>query len=147
MVTIPIVRSPRSRAMRATTGDAPVPVPPPMPAVINTILVLSLKISAIFSALSSAAALATSGLLPAPRPLPICTLVGTGDCIRALRSVLSTTNDTCLMSCRNIWLTALLPPPPTPSTFMITSSSSPVANPASYALGMSSIVMSVIISG
>ena len=36
LVTTPTVRMFRSRAMRAITGAAPVPVPPPMPAVMNT---------------------------------------------------------------------------------------------------------------
>ena len=36
LVTTPTVRMPRSRAMRAITGAAPVPVPPPMPAVMKT---------------------------------------------------------------------------------------------------------------
>ncbi len=36
LVTTPTVRMSRSRAMRAMTGAAPVPVPPPMPAVMNT---------------------------------------------------------------------------------------------------------------
>ena len=35
-VTMPTVSAPTSRAMRATTGAAPVPVPPPSPAVTNT---------------------------------------------------------------------------------------------------------------
>ena len=34
-VTTPTVRMPISRAARATTGAAPVPVPPPMPAVMK----------------------------------------------------------------------------------------------------------------
>ena len=36
LVTTPTVRMPMSRAVRAMTGAAPVPVPPPMPAVTNT---------------------------------------------------------------------------------------------------------------
>ena len=36
LVTMPTVSEPSSRAMRATTGAAPVPVPPPSPAVMNT---------------------------------------------------------------------------------------------------------------
>ena len=36
LVTTPTVRMPISLAQRATTGAAPVPVPPPMPAVTNT---------------------------------------------------------------------------------------------------------------
>ena len=35
-VTMPTVSAPTSRAMRATTGAAPVPVPPPEPAAMNT---------------------------------------------------------------------------------------------------------------
>ena len=36
LVTMPTVSAPSSRAIRATTGAAPVPVPPPSPAVMNT---------------------------------------------------------------------------------------------------------------
>ena len=36
VVTMPTVSAPSSRAMRATTGAAPVPVPPPSPAATNT---------------------------------------------------------------------------------------------------------------
>ena len=36
LVMIPTVRAPISRAIRATTGAAPVPVPPPAPAAMNT---------------------------------------------------------------------------------------------------------------
>ena len=36
LVTMPTVSAPSSRAMRATTGAAPVPVPPPSPAVMKT---------------------------------------------------------------------------------------------------------------
>ena len=35
-VTMATVSAPTSRAIRATTGAAPVPVPPPSPAVTNT---------------------------------------------------------------------------------------------------------------
>ena len=35
-VTMPTVSAPSSRATRATTGAAPVPVPPPSPAVMKT---------------------------------------------------------------------------------------------------------------
>ena len=41
LVTTPTVRMPASRAISATTGAAPVPVPPPMPAVMNTMSVVS----------------------------------------------------------------------------------------------------------
>ena len=36
LVTMPTVRMPSSLAMRAMTAAAPVPVPPPMPAAMNT---------------------------------------------------------------------------------------------------------------
>ena len=123
MVTIPMVSTPFSWAMRATTGAAPVPVPPPIPAVINTILVSSSKSWAISASLSSAAFLAVSGMLPAPKPWvvlgPNSTRLGTGDSLSCCRSVLSTTNDTPSMFCMYMWLMALLPPPPTPITLMM----------------------------
>ncbi len=125
MVTMPIVSNPRSCAMRATTGPAPVPVPP-LPAVMNTILVSSSKRRAISSALSSAACRASSGLLPAPSPLvmfgPMSSRFGTTELLRACLSVLQTTNDTFRIPCSYMWFTALSPPPPTPITLIITSS-------------------------
>ena len=66
-VTTPIVRAPRPRAIRATTGAPPVPVPPPSPAVTKT-MSAPLRTSSISSAWSSAAFLPTSGSAPAPRP-------------------------------------------------------------------------------
>ena len=66
-MTTPTVRMPASRAISATTGAAPVPVPPPMPAVMNTMSVLSSAL-AIWLRLSSAALRPTSGLEPAPLP-------------------------------------------------------------------------------
>ena len=122
MVTMPMVSTPFSRAMRATTGAAPVPVPPPIPAVINTILVSSSKSAAISSWLSSAASLASSGLLPAPSPKvvlgPMSTRLGTDELFNACRSVFITTNDTPLIFCSYMWLMALLPPPPIPITLI-----------------------------
>ena len=53
--------------MLAITGKAPVPVPPPRPAVINNILVF-LNSSEIISILSSAASLPIVGSAPAPKP-------------------------------------------------------------------------------
>ena len=67
LVTTPTVRIPISRATRATTGAAPVPVPPPIPAVTNNILVPS-KASRIWSSAASAASRPRSGILPAPKP-------------------------------------------------------------------------------
>ena len=68
MVTIPTVRMPSSLAARAITGAAPVPVPPPIPAVIKTILVVCSKVALISSMLSIAACSPTSGFAPAPKP-------------------------------------------------------------------------------
>ena len=67
-VTIPTVRIPISLAIFAITGAAPVPVPPPIPAVMKTILVLFPSMALISSMLSSAAFLPTSGSAPAPKP-------------------------------------------------------------------------------
>lgn len=105
------------------TGAAPVPVPPPIPAVMNTILVPSFNCSLISSILSSAASRARSGRLPAPSPCvmlrPSCSFTGTGDSANAWLSVLQRTNVTSCMPSRYMWFTALPPPPPTPITLMI----------------------------
>ena len=102
------------------TGAAPVPVPPPMPAVMKAMRVPSLNIFLISSRLSSAAARAFSGRLPAPSPsLPNCRCTGTGESLSAWLSVLHSTKVTSWMPSRYMWLTALPPPPPTPTTLMI----------------------------
>ena len=67
LVTTPTVKMPFSLAKRATTGAAPEPVPPPMPAVMNTMLAPSSSFS-ISSLASSAAMRPTSGRAPAPNP-------------------------------------------------------------------------------
>ena len=78
-VTTPTVKIPISLAIFATTGAAPVPVPPPIPQVTKTISAprIAWEIS---SELSSAAFSPTSGLAPAPFPpvsfSPICMVVG-----------------------------------------------------------------------
>jgi hypothetical protein len=61
------VRHPSSFATSATTGAAPVPVPPPSPQVINTISAPS-RLALISSLDSSAAFLPISGFEPAQRP-------------------------------------------------------------------------------
>ena len=127
-VTTPTVRIPSSFAMRAMTGAAPVPVPPPMPQVTKTM-------SAFFSAsvkssvLSSAAFSPTSGFAPAPRPRvsfsPICMTVEALQNWRACLSVLIPINSTPSMFSSIMRFTALLPAPPTPTTmiFAVLSSS------------------------
>ncbi len=101
---IPTVRIPISLAAFAITGAAPVPVPPPIPAVMNTIWVFTpreLIISLIFS---SAALRPTSGFEPAPRPsvssLPICILFGIGLFSNACASVLHIKKSTPLIPSR-----------------------------------------------
>ena len=66
-VTTPMVSAPRPLAISATTGAAPVPVPPPLPAVMKT-MSAPFSASSISSRCSSAASRPTSGSLPAPRP-------------------------------------------------------------------------------
>eukprot|EP00963_Diacronema_lutheri_P012293 scaffold1708_cov322-Pavlova_lutheri.AAC.19 len=75
VVTIPTVKIPAALATPATTGAAPLPVPPPIPAVTNTMSDPSITFS-MASRDSLAARNPTSGFPPAPRPLvkpaPIC---------------------------------------------------------------------------
>ena len=69
-VTTAIVKMPNSFAIFAMTGAAPVPVPPPIPAVINSMSAPLMELI-IFSLSSMAACLPISGLAPAPNPLVI----------------------------------------------------------------------------
>ena len=66
-VTTATVRIPKFLAISATTGAAPVPVPPPIPHVTNT-MSASFIISLISSLFSSTALAPISGLAPAPSP-------------------------------------------------------------------------------
>ena len=124
MVTIPIVSRPACMAILPMTGAAPVPVPPPIPAVMKTMRVSpSMRASRIACSLSRAASLARSGLAPAPRPLvtvgPIVILSTTGLRSRAWVSVLHRRKDTPgTEPLVHIFVTALPPPPPTPTTLM-----------------------------
>ena len=121
LVTTATVRMPSSLATSATTGVAPVPVPPPMPAVMKTMSAPS-RASRIRSRSSSAAWRPTMGLAPAPSPLvmaaPNCRMVLTLECFSAWASVLAQINSTPSMEDSIMWLTALPPPPPTPMTLM-----------------------------
>ncbi len=120
-VTTATVRMPSSLATWATTGAAPVPVPPPMPAVMNTMSAPS-STSAMRSRSSMAAWRPTSGLAPAPRPLvislPSWSTVLAATRLSAWASVLAQMNSTPSMLLSTMWLTALPPPPPTPITLM-----------------------------
>ena len=120
-VTTPMVRAPRERAMRATTGAPPVPVPPPSPAVTKT-MSAPLSTSWISSSWSSAAWRPTSGLAPAPRPRvssrPTSSLTSASDISRAWASVLMAMNSTPRRPSSIMRLTAFTPPPPMPTTLM-----------------------------
>src|SRR5271170_2806755 len=89
LVATATVRAPSSLARFATTGAAPLPVPPPRPAVTNTMSAPS-RASRIFSVSSSAALRPTSGLAPAPSPLvsfaPSCSFTGACEIVRAIES-------------------------------------------------------------
>src|SRR5215475_10245118 len=118
-VTTPTVRMPSSLAQRATTGAAPLPVPPPMPAVTNTMWAPA-RWSRISSIASSAAARPTSGCEPAPSPsvtaTPIWMMRSALDMVSAWASVFATTKSTPCSPLVIMLLTALPPAPPVPNT-------------------------------
>ncbi|MNL01597.1 hypothetical protein D3C87_1220720 [compost metagenome] len=121
-----------SFAAFAIIGEAPVPVPPPIPAVIKSILVVLPNIALISSIFSIAEFLPTSGIEPAPIPsvklAPNCTLLGIGLDSKAWASVLQIIKSTPVIPDRYIWFTALPPPPPTPITLMIEDLSFNISN-------------------
>ena len=118
-VTTPTVSAPIFLAMEATTGAAPVPVPPPSPAVTNT-MSAPLRVSSISLLWSSADCRPTSGLAPAPRPRvasrPISSLTSASENMRACESVFTAMNSTPFKPSSIMRFTALTPPPPTPTT-------------------------------
>ena len=128
-VTTPTVKIPCSFAILATTGAAPVPVPPPIPQVTKT---MSAPFTAAdnSSALSSAAFCPTSGCAPAPSPLvsfsPIWINVGALHNCNACLSVLIPINSTPPIFSSIILFTALLPAPPTPITIIFALASASV---------------------
>ena len=81
-----------------------------------------LSASLISSRLSAAAPAPTSGLAPAPRPLvrlwPMPILTSASQASSAWASVLQAMNSTPFMPASTMRLTALDPPPPTPTTLM-----------------------------
>ena len=121
-VTTATVSTPRDFAASAIIGAAPVPVPPPIPAVTNTISV-SFTRFLISSFDSSAACLPISGFAPAPKPLvsflPILSTVGAFTFASCCASVLTQINSAFVTPASIIRSTALLPPPPTPITFIL----------------------------
>src|SRR5581483_7681259 len=119
-VTTPIVSAPASFAACATIAADPVPVPPPMPAVMNT-MSESLTTSDSSARLSSAASRPRVQSPPAPRPrvslLPIWTLMSAWQRSSACLSVLTAMNWT-LRAFEIMRFTALPPPPPQPTTLI-----------------------------
>ena len=115
---MPTTIAPCSFAICATTGAVPVPVPPPMPAVMNTRSASQRSPSRVGRAIS-AARLPTSGNPPAPRPLvsdlPTSTLLSAWIMSRCCLSVLIAMVSaplTCMWYRR---LMVLLPAPPHPT--------------------------------
>ena len=118
LVTTPTVRMPISLATRAITGAAPVPVPPPMPAVMKSMCAPSMALR-ISSIAASAASRPLAGLPPAPRPL-LPSWISLGALLResACASVLAQENCTPWTPRSIMCATALPPPPPTPMTLI-----------------------------
>ncbi len=121
LVTTPTVSAPISLAACAMTGAAPVPVPPPMPAVTKT-MSASPMASLMAPMLSRAASRPMPGLAPAPRPLvslsPSWILSSAEDRLRAWISVLAAMKVTPFSAEDIMFWTALPPPPPTPMTLI-----------------------------
>ena len=103
-------------------GAAPVPVPPPMPAVIKTRSAPSTA-WAMSSLDSSAAFCPIAGLPPAPSPFvsftPIWKRFFAWERRRAWASVLKDQNSTPVIWLAIMRFTALPPPPPTPITLIL----------------------------
>ena len=120
-VTMPIVRAPRYFAISATIGAPPVPVPPPFPAVMNT-MSAPFSTSSISSLCASAARRPISGSAPAPSPRvssrPISSFTSASDMSSACASVLIAMNSTPFSPESIIRLTAFPPAPPTPTTLI-----------------------------
>ena len=119
LVTTPTVSTPSSRAACAMIGAAPVPVPPPMPAVMKHMCAPA-RWSTISSIVSSADIAPTVGLPPAPRPSVALRPIWIFDAAllwaSACASVLAATNSTPSRFLSIMLLTALPPAPPTPNT-------------------------------
>ena len=120
-MTTPTVSAPISLATPAITGAAPVPVPPPMPAVMKTMSAPSIA-ARICSWSSTAALRPISGLPPEPSPsvslAPIWILWGARFPRRTCESVFVAMNSTPRSRAWIIRFTAFPPPPPTPTTLI-----------------------------
>ena len=119
LVTTPTVRMPISLATRAITGAAPVPVPPPMPAVMNSMCAPS--IAARMSSTASFRRLAALLRLAAGAQAAVAQLDGLvrgAARASACASVLAQMNSTPCTPRSIMCSTALPPPPPTPITLI-----------------------------
>ena len=118
-VTTPTVKIPSPLEISAMIGAAPVPVPPPIPHVTNTISDPWTN-SVISSRFSSTAASPISGFAPAPSPFvsfsPIWIFVPALHKDKACLSVFTPTSSTPWTFSSTIRFTALFPAPPTPIT-------------------------------
>mmetsp|Transcript_61533 Transcript_61533/g.148197 ORF Transcript_61533/g.148197 Transcript_61533/m.148197 type:complete len:409 (+) Transcript_61533:464-1690(+) len=131
VVTTPIVRQPAARARLATTGAAPEPVPPPMPAVTKT-MSASLTTALISAADSRALASPTWGLPPAPSPRavrPIWMMLPASDwssaCASVLHAMYSMHDSRSTPRSRPATRLSVLPPPPPTPTSLIVHGDSP----------------------
>ena len=122
LVTTPTVSAPSSWATSATTGDPPVPVPPPIPAAIKT---RSAPSSARFISSRSSSwhsrPFAGSPPTPSPRAVrsPTRMRIGTSERASAWASVLTVMYSTSGILSRYMRETAFEPPPPIPTTFIV----------------------------
>ena len=120
-VTTATVSAPSSLAISPITGAAPVPVPPPIPAAMNTRSAPS-SVLRTSSASSATAWRPIPGRAPAPRPrvsfLPSWITCVAFDIARAWASVLAEMNSTPSSSSSIMRFTALPPAPPTPITLI-----------------------------
>ncbi len=120
-VTTPTVSAPSERAMRATTGAPPVPVPPPSPAVTKT-MSAPRSTSSISSAWPRRPSCRPRGRGPSrPRvsSRPTSSLTSALGMRSAWASVLMAMNSTPLRPTTIIRLTAFTPPPPMPTTLIL----------------------------
>ena len=124
-VTTPTVNMPMSLASLATTGAAPVPAPPPMLAVTKTRSAPRIA-SLILSASPFAAASPISATPPVPRPfvnsrpMAIARMPTSSICAICFASVLTAINSTSSSFPSAMRAMTLLPPPPTPMIFIVT---------------------------
>src|SRR5581483_10981695 len=149
VVTMPTVSAPSSRAIRATTGAAPEPVPPPSPAATKT-MSEPRRTRLIWSYASSAARRPTAGSAPEPRPsvssLPMWSFTGASLICSCWMSVLTAMNSTCVIPASIIRSSAFRPAPPTPTT-RITARYEAGSRPRSRRAGLSGIGSSQRVTG